>query len=385
MARFAPFVSTWTSESPDRLCLSKDFCRTLYVLASNAKIQAEVVRFREQSYRMEMFNIPGEKNRLDLVVCWMPPDKQLLRSAHKKYRLSFVEDPNGGCYVEKIRKRKGRVSVTRGMHYDEDTYTTAMRVLLCLARSLDILSVEIQLRSLYPQIERVLEEEPSSTTLCSNTFDIRTEDRTLVPMFLPFLRPKCRWVIFSHGIVEPDRIFVPTSFFDYDVVRAARDMYRVRQKSLDKHNRSPKHREEGTDKIGSCYKERLCLSKDFCRTLYIDVKAGVTDSQVTKLQAPVLRINSPYLSAWCINKIILQWLEGKRKITFVQVRATRELPRNEVFQSIDPAVLITGAEASDGRHYNSVLYTLVRSDHGDLVVYLDTDYCNSSDPFQFSH
>ncbi|RCN28673.1 F-box domain protein, partial [Ancylostoma caninum] len=115
-----------------------------YLLASNAKMQAKVVRLHEQSYRMEMFNIPGEKNRLDLVVHWMPPDKQLLRNAHKEYRLSFAEDPNGGCYVEKIRSRKGRVSVTRGMHYDEDTYTTAMRVLFCIARFMDILSVEIQ-------------------------------------------------------------------------------------------------------------------------------------------------------------------------------------------------------------------------------------------------
>ncbi|EYC26104.1 hypothetical protein Y032_0011g1562 [Ancylostoma ceylanicum] len=313
-----------------------------YILASKAKIQAESVRFREQSYRTEMFGMPGEKNRLDLVVCWMPPDKQLLRSAHKKYRLSFAEDPNGGCYVEKIRKKKGRVSVTRGVHYDEDTYTTAMRVLLGIARFLDILTVEIQLRSLYPQIERVLKEEPSSTTLCSDTFDIRTEDRELVNMFIPFLRPKCRWVIFSHGIVEPDRIFLQTPFFDSDVVRAARDMY-------------------------------------------IDVKTGITDSQMTKLEAPVLRISSPYLSAWSINKLILQWLEGKRKITFVHIRATRELPKNEVFRDIDPAVLLRGGEASDGRGYDPALYTLVRSDHGDLVVYLDTDYCNLSDPFQFSH
>ncbi|KAL6729758.1 hypothetical protein Aduo_000786 [Ancylostoma duodenale] len=310
-----------------------------YMLASKAKIQAEVVRLREQSYRMEM-GIPGEKNRMDLVVCWMPPDKQLLRGAHKKYRLSFAEDPSGGCYVEKIRKRKGRVSVTRGMHYDEDTCTTAMRVLFCLARFLDILSVEIQLCSLYPQIERVLKEEPSSTTLCSNTFEIHTEDRSLIPMLLRFLRPKCRFVIYS-GLTS-DKMFLQTPFFDSDVVRAARD-------------------------------------------LYIHVETRITDSQITKLQAPVLRINSPYISAWSVNKLILQWMEGKREIIFVQVRATRDLPRNEVFQGIDPAALITGTEASDGRDYDPSLYTLVRSNRGDLLVYLDTDYCNLSDPFQFSH
>ncbi|RCN28672.1 hypothetical protein ANCCAN_25582 [Ancylostoma caninum] len=161
-------------------------------------------------------------------------------------------------------------------------------------------------------------------------------------MFLRFLRPKCRLVIYSSGISEPQKMFLQTPFFDSDVVRSARDMY-------------------------------------------IHVETRITDSQITKLQAPVLRIQSPYLSAWCINKLILQWLDGKRKITFVQVRATRDLPRNEVFHGIEPAALITGTEASDGRGYNPSLYTLVRSDHGDLVVYLDTDYCNISDPFQYSH
>ncbi|EYC26097.1 hypothetical protein Y032_0011g1559 [Ancylostoma ceylanicum] len=161
-----------------------------------------------------------------------------------------------------ITKRKGRVSVTTGVHYDEDTYTTAMRVLFNIAKSLDILTVKIQLRSLNPQIERVLKEEPSSTTLCSNTFEIRTEDNTLVSIFLRFLRPKCRLVIFCHGIIDLNKIFLQTSFFDSDIVRAARD-------------------------------------------IFVDVRSGITDDQVTKLQAPTFRINSPYLSAWSINKLIL--------------------------------------------------------------------------------
>ncbi|KIH58259.1 F-box domain protein [Ancylostoma duodenale] len=271
-----------------------------YMLASKAKIQAEVVLLREQSYRMEM-GIPGEKNRMDLVVCWMPPDKQLLRGAHKKYRLSFAEDPNGGCYVEK-RKIAG---LALGSGREKD---------VCQLRE-GCTTMKTHC-SLYPQIERVLKEEPSSTTLCSNTFEIHTEDRSLIPMLLRFLRPKCRFVIYS-GLTS-DKMFLQTPFFDSDVVRAARD-------------------------------------------LYIHVETRITDSQITKLQAPVLRINSPYISAWSVNKLILQWLEGKREIIFVQVRATRDLPRNEVFQGIDPAALITGTEASDGRDYDPSLYTLVRS------------------------
>ncbi|ETN81184.1 hypothetical protein NECAME_02227 [Necator americanus] len=217
-----------------------------FALVSEAKPQAGTVRLREQAYREEIFNIPGEKGRMDLDVCWMPPDRQLLRSALKKYRLSFVGDDNGGCFVESIR-------------------------------------------------------------------------------------------VFSDS--DRDTIFLNAAFFDSNVLRAARD-------------------------------------------LYIDVKAAITDNQLIKLKAHVMRIRSPYLSAWSINKLILQWLEGQRRITFLSIQALKTLPRREVLQNIDPSIIITGAEASDGRGYSPDLYILIRSNHGDLILYLDTDYCNLFDPFQ---
>lgn len=39
--------------------------------------------------------------------------------------------------------------------------------------------------------------------------------------------------------------------------------------------------------------------------MYINVISGITDNQLIKLQASVLRINSPFVSAWSVNKLIV--------------------------------------------------------------------------------
>ncbi|VDK80915.1 unnamed protein product [Cylicostephanus goldi] len=109
-------------------------------------------------------------------------------------------------------------------------------------------------------MHELLRKQTTSQVL-TNYLELRTENRLLVSDLVRLLPPRCTIVICPNGVVEPD-IFLDSKFFDLDVVKLASD-------------------------------------------LRISVKSGLTDDQLVKLQANVLRISSAYITSGGINRLIL--------------------------------------------------------------------------------
>ncbi|KAL6729826.1 hypothetical protein Aduo_000845 [Ancylostoma duodenale] len=72
-----------------------------------------------------------------------------------------------------------------------------------------------------PEVGNILRELPPMPLFSCKSFLIRTEDKALPPLLLPFITPGCKLAVYSFPFPEPGDIFMDTAFFDSEVLRAA--------------------------------------------------------------------------------------------------------------------------------------------------------------------
>ncbi|KAK6728606.1 hypothetical protein RB195_005946 [Necator americanus] len=210
-----------------------------------------------------------EENSVELNIYYIPPEKKGIPNSHKPYRISFVEDSNGGCSVRRLVEKKGRKYDRNGVRYTDETYAcAATRVFFQITKSIKAKEITFEMNPMRPEVERVLKEHPTTRKFLCEEFLIRTEDRALPPLLLRFLSPGTKLDVYSNPFPEPGDIFIDTAFFDSDVVRAA-----------------PKFDTEAL--------------------------TGVTEEQFVLLQADELSMKAPHISSKAINRILLVRLVEK--------------------------------------------------------------------------
>ncbi|EYC28794.1 hypothetical protein Y032_0007g3432 [Ancylostoma ceylanicum] len=203
-----------------------------------------------------------KENALDVVVYYIPPDATSIPNTHRPYRLTFVEDGEGGCVVKRLKGKRGRFT-REGVKYSNETHSSAaIRAFFQLSKNLKAEELSVELDSMDPELERTLREQPTATSPPYKSFLIRTLERALPPLLLPHITPGCKLHVYNYPIQETEDIFINTSFFDTDVVRAA--------PSFD-----------------------------------TEAYTGVTDEQIPLLQARCLYMRAPYVSSCGINRVLL--------------------------------------------------------------------------------
>ncbi|RCN51374.1 F-box domain protein [Ancylostoma caninum] len=239
-----------------------------WTLASMFKAEAASVFLDERAFLSKIQRTRCKEKAMDLFVFYIPPGLRGIRNSHRMYQLSFVENEDGGCSVRRIREsleeraERGREPYSEGVRYSNETYFSAsIRVFFQLTKFIEADDLVIEMGTVNPEVENILRELSASTSFSCKSFGIRTEDKALPPLLLPFITPGCELGVYSSPFSEPSEIFLDTAFFDSEVVRAA-----------------PKFRSEAL--------------------------TGVTDEQLPLLQGSKLFMKTPYISSKGINGIL---------------------------------------------------------------------------------
>ncbi|VDM79677.1 unnamed protein product [Strongylus vulgaris] len=176
-----------------------------------------------------------------------------------------------------------------------------------------------------------MREQLSTSILQAKRFEIFTYDRSIIPVLVPFLPFRSEIIISSF---ELDEISLDTDFFDLEVIRTARELLIIHE-------------------------------------------VKIIDEQLGRLQAYSLQIRSPLLTSQSINGLILQWLNGRRKIALIKIQTDKVLQWNELLNGIDPAQI---RDLDDShRHFSKRVpiasRKLIQSKYGSILIGKDNDTC----------
>ncbi|KAL6729825.1 hypothetical protein Aduo_000844 [Ancylostoma duodenale] len=311
-----------------------------WTLSSMFKTEAACIFLDEMAFLSKFQGTRCKEKSMDLFVFYIPPGLKGIPNSHRKYQLSFVEDKDGGCSVRRIGESREWKRYSKGVRYSNETYFYAsLRVFFQLTKFIEAKDLLIEMSTVNPEVESILRELPASTSLSYESITIRTEDKALLPLFLPFINPGCKLSVYSFPFHETGDIFMDTAFFDSEMVRAA-----------------PSFRTESL--------------------------TGVTDEQLLLLQGSRLFMKTPYISSKGINGILRQWSEGRRRIERITLSETQILNHNDVVDGIDPSPILVG----DMRRYwdfrSRGFRTGIRNRAGDLIVVdVATNCCDISPVF----
>ncbi|CAJ0593370.1 unnamed protein product [Cylicocyclus nassatus] len=302
-----------------------------YALASRTKLRIDYIQISEPERRG---TLPYE-GRVYISVF---PILDHFAQLEANFALQFSPNANfGGSYVaQQIGPRE--TPSTKRLSYDEDYRFKAVQVLLQYAELFDLRAILVSMTSITPSTHELLQKQTMTSQVLTNYLELRTENRALVFDLVRLLPPRCTIVICPNGVVEPD-IFLDSKFFDLDVVKLASD-------------------------------------------LRISVKSGLTDDQLVRLQANILRISSAYITSAGINRLILDWIAGKRKITDILVKTEKYLRSKEMFHGVAPANLDMIDESVEGGLQDPPFRFCLHSQFGNLSGFLGDHICSLSDLYQ---
>ncbi|KAL6729576.1 hypothetical protein Aduo_000619 [Ancylostoma duodenale] len=264
---------------------------TLHFMFLSKKSFSLVTRMNTPIFYVHLSNrgIDQEfENFVKLSLSWPLPGKTKEEKYPRMYTLHFVDDGNGGCSVERIPEKKGRRFPSRGVHYNRSARFTALATLFHFSTYLDIRAVLAELDSLDPEDEEVFIMQPKATKIARDKFYIATRASTLISSFLPFLEDGCPLVVLPLG----QDIHLGTSFFDSALVHSS-------------------------------------------RAIQIEVGNGVTDDQIVLFRAYDITMPAPNVTAKAINRMLLEWLERKRKINFIHLKRLCNVTKEDILQNVE--------------------------------------------------
>ncbi|EYC02996.1 hypothetical protein Y032_0096g2887 [Ancylostoma ceylanicum] len=286
-------------------------------------------------------NFDRIQNFVELSISWIrdgPPTKM---TCPRYYILHFVEDQRGGCFVERVIEKKGRKYTYAGVRYNHSPRLVALATLFHFSTYMDIRETAMGLSALDPEEEHLLNVQPTTTVIAKDEFCIRAGASAIVSSFLRFLRPGCRLRVYP--LREQKGFFLDTRFFDSVVVHA-----------------SP--------------------AIDF------DFTTGATDDQIVLFQCYDITMCVPNVTAKAINRIILEWLEGKREINVYALKGLGNVTKTEILQDVEVVPwekFLTMIYNGDwwGLRLNQGEGTGLYNGARFLIVLVETDSCQLLDPY----
>ncbi|KHJ87285.1 F-box domain protein [Oesophagostomum dentatum] len=227
----------------------------------------------------------------------------------------FNDDGSGGCIVKRSSEKNRGLLPETEPHYPNEIYqSVAMRTLFQLARNARITKLLVATRLMDEQLQRIFEEQPKNTKITCKSLIISTYDAKFLLNFLPLIAPGCLLRIVAGCLVEPTEFHMDSACFDLDVMRTAPYIY-----------------------IG------------------IAVLTGITDDQLPRVRATRIFIRAPEISSCGINRLILQWVNGKRRIIKISLIGTRNLDVDSIVEGVDPSHLVYGKELLKSRSIRKIL------------------------------
>ncbi|CAJ0603866.1 unnamed protein product [Cylicocyclus nassatus] len=268
-----------------------------------------------------------------LHIYWRDPGASL-KFVHD-YPLIFVKDNEEGCCVQRLMSKKGKFCKRPGIKYSSNTITAATKAIFWLSRVLDIQATTISIRSPNADLQAVLAEQSSSQKIARENFTMCTNNEPLIiAEFLRFLKPGCGVsVVMGSGTTE---LFRGSELFDHEIVRCA-------------------------------------------QKISIDQKVAMTDNQLVRLAAEEISISAPDITSEVINKLVLEWLEGKRKISSIQLHELQTLDLEIILQNVDSTATMLWkdyvklASYQGTWNFEDAPTSVVRGPQGFLAVRIDTD------------
>ncbi|CAJ0603596.1 unnamed protein product [Cylicocyclus nassatus] len=231
---------------------------------------------------------------MELHIYWRKPESGP-KSAHD-YALIFVKDGQEGCSVKRMIKKKRKYLELPGTSYSSDILTAAIESMFGLSKVLDIRVLTLSMYSPNSRLEALLAEQPSSQQIARKEFTLDFEgEPSITNHFLRFLKPGCGIIVLkdtstSEVIEEPE-------LFNHNIFRCARKI-----------------------------------------TLF-GWKAGMTDEQLVQLAADNIYITAPHITSRAINKLVREWLEGKRTINSIDL-AEVQINMTLILQNLDPNAIM---------------------------------------------
>ncbi|CAJ0603868.1 unnamed protein product [Cylicocyclus nassatus] len=197
------------------------------------------------------------------------------------YPLIFVKDNEEGCRVQRLMSKKGKLRKRPGI-YSSNTITAATKAMFWLSKVLNIQATTISVPSPNADLQAVLAEQSSWQKIVKEDFNMFT-DNDLDRLDLND---------------ETTELFRSFELLDHKIVQCSRKI-------------SIHH-----------------------------WKLAITDNQLVRLAAEEISISAPDITSGAINKLILEWLEGKRKIRSIQLHELQTLDSEIILQHVDPKAIM---------------------------------------------
>ncbi|KHJ82233.1 hypothetical protein OESDEN_18075 [Oesophagostomum dentatum] len=161
------------------------------------------------------------ENAIELAICYpQHPRLPIKREDDPTYILHFFDHVDGGCFAMRKRLQGSRRQSykARVRYANQSSLSAALCVLFKILKSVKVAAIYLDIPSLSPDVERVLRDQPPNSIMCE-LFALNTLHRALFPVLLPLVAPGCSLYTYPYSGRKSKRIFVDSSFFDFEVVR----------------------------------------------------------------------------------------------------------------------------------------------------------------------
>ncbi|CAJ0603867.1 unnamed protein product [Cylicocyclus nassatus] len=274
---------------------------------------------------------------VELHIYWDNPGASP-KSEHD-YPLIFVKENEEQCCVQRLITKKGKFRKRPGTRYSSNTITAATKVLFWLSKVLDIQATTVSVPSPNADLQAVLAEQSSSQKIAKQYFAMITEDKPSITIeFLRFLKPGCGVSIEQRK--KATELFDGSELFNHEIIRCARSIQ-----------------------------------------IFSDKDLMMTDHQLVRLAAEEISINASNITPEAINKLILEWLEGKRKISIIMLDTLQTLDSGIILQNVDPNAIMLWEDyvklpSFQGKlNFEDAPTPVVRGPQGFLVVRTEKNSC----------
>ncbi|RCN51393.1 F-box domain protein [Ancylostoma caninum] len=289
----------------------------------------------------DMDNFDKVQNFVELAISWPRPGPPTRMKTSKYYILHFVDNGKGGCFAERVIEKKGRKYTCAGVRYNRSPRFVALSTLFHFSTYMDIRETYIGLSALNPEEEHILMAQPTTTLIAKDEFSITTGTSAIVSPFLRFLQPGCRLKIYP--LREQGEFFLDTPFFDSAVVHAS-------------------------------------------QAIYFHFNTGATDDQIVLFRGYDITMSVPNVTAKAVNRIILEWLEGKREINVYCLKGLQNVTKTEILRDVEIVPwekFLTMIYNGDwwGLRFSEGQGTALYNGSRFLIVLVEADLCQLIDPY----
>ncbi|CAJ0603865.1 unnamed protein product [Cylicocyclus nassatus] len=308
--------------------LSKECYDLVRKIKPKVDIQLEDAAFSASTKQRKL----AKNHGVELHIYWRKPGAEFVHD----YPLVFVKDSEEGCCVQRLIFEKGKLCKRPGTRYSSNTTTAATKAMFWLSKVLNIQATTVSMPSPNANLRAVLAEQSSSQKIAKENFTVITDNEPLVTVdFLRFLKRGCGVsVVMKNGSTE---LFRGVELFDHEIFQCAR------------------------------------------KITFHGWKAELKDDQLINLAAEEICITSPYITSGAINKLILEWLDGKRRISSIRLGEMQTLDLKIILRNVDPTAIMLWEDFVKltsyhwSWHFGITPVSVIKGPQGFLILRTDKD------------